>query len=158
MQVVSNYAKHSTIRKTVQRTHEGLRVYLELTQDIIVLGLCLMLFVGMLIKLAHLASLMWQGTDFSALIGDVLFVLVLIELFRLLLIYLEEHRISVSTMVEVGIVSTLREIILKGPMEADWRQLLVLCVFILTLGAVLRYSGIQATMRGDDGERGDLGP
>lgn len=54
MQVVSNYAKHSTIRKTAQRTHEGLRVYLELTQDIIVLGLCLMLFVGMLIKLAHL--------------------------------------------------------------------------------------------------------
>ena len=158
MQVVSNYAKHSTIPKTVQRTHEGLRTYLEFTQDIIVLGLCLMLFVGMLIKLVHLGTLMWQGTDFSALIGDVLFVLVLIELFRLLLIYLEEHRISVSTMVEVGIVSTLREIILKGPMEADWRQLLVLCVFILTLGAVLRYSGIQATMRGDDGERGELGP
>jgi uncharacterized membrane protein (DUF373 family) len=99
----------------------------------------------MLIKLVHLGNLMLHGTDFSEVIGDILFVLVLVELFRLLLIYLEEHRISVSTMVEVGIVSTLREIILKGPMEADWKQLLVLCAFILTLGAVLRYSGIQGT-------------
>jgi uncharacterized membrane protein (DUF373 family) len=132
-------------RTSVQRTNDRLRRYLELTQDIIVLGLCAMLFVAMLIKLFQLGNLMLHGTDFSALVGDVLFILVLIELFRLLLIYLEEHRFSVSTMVEVGIVSTLREIILKGPMEADWRQLLVLCVFILSLGAVLRFSGIQAS-------------
>ena len=111
------------------------------------LGLCAMLFVAMLIKLFQLGNLMLHGTDFSALVGDVLFILVLIELFRLLVIYLEEHRFSVSTMVEVGIVSTLREIILKGPMEADWRQLLVLCAFILSLGAVLRFSGIHATQR-----------
>jgi uncharacterized membrane protein (DUF373 family) len=157
MQTVSTQAGHSTRHNAVQRTHEGLRRYLELTQDIIVLGLCAMLFIAMLIKLVHLGSLMLQGTDFSALVGDVLFILVLIELFRLLLIYLEEHRFSVSTMVEVGIVSTLREIILKGPMEADWRQLLVLCAFILTLGAVLRYSGIQATQRSDHGAQGDPG-
>jgi uncharacterized membrane protein (DUF373 family) len=129
----------------VQHAHEVLRKYLELTQDIIVLGLCAVLFAAMLIKLAHLVGLMIGGTDFSALIGDILFILVLIELFRLLLIYLEEHRISVSTMVEVGIVSTLREIILKGPLEADWRQLLVLCAFILTLAVVLRYAGIRVT-------------
>ena len=127
----------------VQRTHARLRRHLELTQDIIVLGLCAILFAAMLIKLIHLGKLMMGGTDFSAVVGDILFILVLVELFRLLLIYLEEHRVSVSTMVEVGIVSTLREIILKGPMEADWRQLLVLCVFILTLGLVLRFSGIQ---------------
>jgi uncharacterized membrane protein (DUF373 family) len=130
--------------KNVHRTHDWLRKYLELTQDIIVLGLCAVLFAAMMIKLIHLGQLMLNGTDFSMVIGDVLFILVLVELFRLLLIYLEEHRVSVATMVEVGIVSTLREIILKGPMDADWRQLLVLCVFIFTLGIVLRYSGIQA--------------
>jgi uncharacterized membrane protein (DUF373 family) len=126
-----------------QRTHERLRRYLEMTQDIIVLGLCIVLFAAMLIKLIHLGNLMLEGTDFSAVIGDILFILVLVELFRLLLIYLEEHRVSVATMVEVGIVSTLREIILKGPMETDWRQLLVLCLFILTLGIVLRYADIR---------------
>ena len=52
--------------------------------------------------------------------ADVLFILVLLELFRLLVIYLEGHRVSVSTMVEVGIVSTLREVIAKGALHIEW--------------------------------------
>ncbi|HYR77591.1 MAG TPA: phosphate-starvation-inducible PsiE family protein [Pyrinomonadaceae bacterium] len=120
-----------------------LRKYLEFVQDIIVLGLCMALFIAMLIKLFHLGRSMLAGTDFSVVIADILFILVLIELFRLLVIYLEEHRVSVSTMVEVGIVATLREVLLKGAMQADWRQMLVLCAFIMTLGVVLRYAGVR---------------
>jgi uncharacterized membrane protein (DUF373 family) len=125
--------------------HAVTRRYLDLTQDVIVLGLCAMLFIAMGIKLVHLGERMMQGTDFSLVIGDILFLLVLLELFRLLVIYLEEHRVSVSTMVEVGIVSTLREVILRGALHVDWRQLLVICGFILTLGVVLRYAGIRST-------------
>ena len=98
---------------------------------------------AMLIKLFHLGRSMLAGTDFSVVIADILFILVLIELFRLLLIYLEEHRVSVSTMVEVGIVATLREVLLKGAMQVDWRQMLALCAFIVTLGVVLRYAGVR---------------
>jgi uncharacterized membrane protein (DUF373 family) len=96
------------------------------------------------IKLFHLGQLMTTGTDFSLVMADMLFVLVLLELFRLLLIYLEEHRVSVATMVEVGIVSTLREVIVKGALHIEWPALLVLSVFILVLGAVLRHSGIRS--------------
>ena len=46
-------------------------------------------------------------------------------------------------MVEVGIVSTLREVILRGALHIEWQMLLVLCAFLLTLGLVLRYSGIR---------------
>jgi uncharacterized membrane protein (DUF373 family) len=77
-------------------------------------------------------------------VGDILFLLVLLELFRLLLIYLEEHRVSVSTMVEVGIVSTLREVILRGALHIEWQQLIVISVFLITLALVLRYSGIRS--------------
>jgi uncharacterized membrane protein (DUF373 family) len=132
----------------VQHTHATLRKYLELTQDVIVLGLCALIFAAMGIKLFHLVRLMIGGTDFSLVVGDILFVLVLLELFRLLLIYLEEHRVSVGTMVEVGIVSTLREVILRGALHVEWPQLLVGCAFILTLVVVLRYSGIRSKGRG----------
>ena len=94
----------------VQQTHPGPRKYLELIQDGIVFCLCAMLLVTMGIKLFHLSQLLIQGTDFSLVVGDILFILVLVELFRLLLIYLEEHRVSVATIVEVGIVATLREV------------------------------------------------
>jgi uncharacterized membrane protein (DUF373 family) len=128
---------------SIQDAHVAARKYLELIQDLIVLGLCAMLFAAMGIKLFHLGQRMLTGTDFSLVIGDILFLLVLLELFRLLLIYLEEHRVSVPTMVEVGIVSTLREVILRGALHVEWQQLLVVCAFILTLGTVLRYSGIR---------------
>lgn len=128
---------------TYQHVQDASRRYLEVIQDIIVLGLCLLVFAAMGIKLFDLARRLFQGTDFSLVIGDILFLLVLLELFRLLLIYLEEHRVSVSTMVEVGIVSTLREVILRGALHVDWQQLLVVCVFIITLGLVLRYAGVR---------------
>jgi uncharacterized membrane protein (DUF373 family) len=136
-----DYRAEGEIRRNSNRM---LRRYLEFIQDIIVLGVCAALFIAMAIKLVHLGRSLWGGTDFSAVIADILFILVLIEVFRLLIIYLEEHRISVDTMVEVGIVATLREVILKGAMQVDWRQMLVLCAFLLTLGVVLRYSGVRS--------------
>jgi uncharacterized membrane protein (DUF373 family) len=129
-----------------------LRKYLELVQDVIVLGLCAALFIAMVVKLFHLAKSLLSGTDFSAVIADILFILVLIELFRLLIIYLEEHRISVATMVEVGIVATLREVILTGAMQVEWRQMLVLSAFLLTLAVVLRYSGVR-NIDADDADK-----
>jgi uncharacterized membrane protein (DUF373 family) len=128
---------------SVNSGNATLRKYLEKVQDVIVLGLCGALFLAMLIKLFHLGRGLLGGTDFSAVIADILFILVLIELFRLLIIYLEEHRISVATMVEVGIVATLREVILRGAMQIEWRQMLVLCAFLLTLGVILRYAGVR---------------
>ena len=135
--------KQRAPRPVIYSRNPRLRKYLEFVQDIIVLGLCAALFVAMLVKLFHLGQSLLGGTDFSVVIADILFILVLIELFRLLVIYLEEHRISVGTMVEVGIVATLREVILKGAMQVDWRQMLVICAFILTLGVVLRYAGVR---------------
>jgi len=139
----------------IQTTHPTIRKYLEVTQDAIVLGLCLMLFVAMGIKLFHLGQSMLRGTDFALVVGDILFILVLLEVFRLLLIYLEEHRVSVETMVEVGIVSTLREVILRGALHIDWPQLLVVCAFIFTLAVVLRYSGIRSHARSRDSVQGE---
>lgn len=131
---------------TVQLTHTVARKYLELIQDVIILCLCVILFTVMAMTLVHLCRLTIAGADFSLVVGDILFILVLLELVRLLLIYLEEHRISVATMVEVGIVSTLREVILRGALEVPWPQLLVVCAFMITLSVVLRYSGIRPNL------------
>jgi uncharacterized membrane protein (DUF373 family) len=127
----------------VQPTHPTPRKYLELIQDVIVFGLCALLFVAMGTKLFHLSHLLMRGTDFALVVGDILFILVLLELFRLLLLYLEEHHVSVATMVEVGMVSTVREVIVRGALHIEWQQLLVVCAFMLALGIVLRYAGIR---------------
>jgi uncharacterized membrane protein (DUF373 family) len=103
----------------VVRRHPVQRKYLEFTQDLIVFGLCLLLFITMGIKLIDLARALVGGTDFSRVIGEILFILVL-----------------------------LREVILRGALHIDWPQLLVVCAFILTLAAVLRFSGIRLHPKG----------
>jgi uncharacterized membrane protein (DUF373 family) len=135
---------HHAEASTLSNRRHAVRLVLDLVQDIIVLGLCAALFVAMVIKLVHLGQSLMRGTDFSQVLADILFILVLIELFRLLLIYLEEHRVAVATMVEVGIVASIREVLLIGALQVAWRQMLVLCAFILTLALVLRYAGVRA--------------
>lgn len=133
----------------LQRHRHAVRSVLDSIQDVIVLGLCVALFVAMVIKLVHLGRSLTSGTDFSPVVADIMFILVLMELFRLLLIYLEEHRVSVSTMVEVGIVAALYEVLLRGALAVHWLQMLVLCAFILTLGLVLRYAGVRTFQAGE---------
>ena len=141
----SAFGAAPTKDQSVQHNHPIPRRYLELAQDAIGFCLCAMLLVTMGLKLVDLVRLLIRGTDFSLVVGDILFILVLVELFRLLLIYLEEHRISVATMVEVGIVATLREVILIGALHIEWQQLLVVCAFILALVIVLRHAGIRSS-------------
>jgi len=64
-------------------------------------------------------------------------VLILVELFRLLIIYLQERRVSIGVAVEVSIVSVLREIIVKGILDIPWSQVLATCSFLLVLSVLL---------------------
>jgi uncharacterized membrane protein (DUF373 family) len=56
--------------------------------------------------------------------------LILVELFRLLIIYLQEHRVSIGVAVEVSIVSVLREIIVKA--EVTPYKCIVLLLKLIT--------------------------
>jgi uncharacterized membrane protein (DUF373 family) len=58
----------------VQNTSPTARKYLELTQDVIVVGLCVMLFFAMGVKLLHLGQSMVAGRDFSLFVADILFI------------------------------------------------------------------------------------
>jgi uncharacterized membrane protein (DUF373 family) len=120
------------------------RRFLEPIQDILVLGIGLALFGLMVRTLARLvAELFAPVLDFRVVIGEVLFMLVMVEVVRLIIIYLEEHRIAVDFMVELGIVSTLREIVLRGVAELDWKQVAALTAFLLGLGALLRFGSLR---------------
>jgi uncharacterized membrane protein (DUF373 family) len=136
--------------------HRVSRRFLEPAQDLLVLGLGLALFGLMARTLAGLVREILEPTiDFRPVIAEVLFMLVMVELVRLLVIYLQEHRVAVDFMVELGMVATLREIVLHGVVELRWEQIVALSVFLLTLGAILRFGdlrcGDSADVRKDEG-------
>lgn len=117
-------------------SHRVIRL-LETVQDFIVICLCIGLFSFMVLQLREMVLSLLPPLEFQPVTSDILFLLILVELFRLLIIYLQEHRVSIGVAVEVSIVSVLREVIVRGVLETPWVQVLVACVFLLVLGALL---------------------
>ena len=87
---------------------------LETVQDLIVISLCIGLFCFMVLELREMFFSLLPPLNFKHVTADILFLLVLVELFRLLIIYLQEQRVSIGVAVEVCIVSVLREVIVRG--------------------------------------------
>ncbi|MGB7441171.1 MAG: phosphate-starvation-inducible PsiE family protein [Coleofasciculaceae cyanobacterium] len=110
---------------------------LETVQDLIVISICIGLFSFMVMQLREMALSLLPPLDLQMVTSDILFLLILVEMFRLLIIYLQEHRVSIGVAVEVSIVSVLREIIVRGILETPWTQVLATCSFLLVLGALL---------------------
>lgn len=111
---------------------------LEAVQDLIAVSLCLGLFCVMVLQIRSIfSSLLTSKPQFHAITSDILFILILVELFRLMIIYLQEQRVSIGVSVEVAIVSVLREVIVSGVLETDWRQMLAVCLFLATAALLL---------------------
>jgi uncharacterized membrane protein (DUF373 family) len=128
--------------------HRVARRFLEPAQDILVVAIGFALFGLMVRTLLRLVHELFAATlDFRVVIAEVLFMLVMVEVVRLLIIYLEEHRVAVDFMVELGIVATLREIVLRGVIELHWDQILALSTFLVALGALLRFGDLRERAR-----------
>ena len=61
---------------------------LETVQDLFVISLCIALFALMAIQLREMFFELLPPLDFPGVTSDILFLLILVELFRLLIIYL----------------------------------------------------------------------
>ncbi len=111
--------------------------FLEAVQDLIAICLCLGLFGVMVLQLKRTFSSLLSTSEFHEVTADILFILILVELFRLLIIYLQEQRVSIGVAVEIAIVSVLREVIVRGVLETDWQQILAVCLFLMTMALLM---------------------
>ncbi len=116
---------------------EKVVIVLEAVQDFIIISLCIGLFGVMVLQLRAMFLSLLPPLDFQVVTADILFVLILVELFRLLIIYLQEQRVSIAVAIEVAIVSVMREVIVKGVLEISWTQTLSACAFLLVMGILL---------------------
>jgi uncharacterized membrane protein (DUF373 family) len=120
------------------------RRLLESIQDIIVIGLVIVLFALMVRTLWGIAQdVTAPQLDFRFIISEVLFMLVMVELVRLLVVYLRDHHVAVDFMVELGIVSTLREVVLRGVVELEWQEIIAVALFLVALGLLLRFGDLR---------------
>ncbi len=132
------------------QVHALLRRTLETLQDVIATLLILLLFVLSLQALWRLARTAINGAaPMTELLSEIVFVLILFEVYRMMIYYLHQHRVSVTLMVEVALVSILRELMLKGAYEFEWPRLIALSLILGVLGGLLAMNRWTA-MRQDE--------
>jgi len=132
-------APKDELKASQQNTNLRFRIVntLELVQDAIAISLCIGLFCVMVLQMKEIFLSLLTTLRFHEITADILFILILVELFRLLIIYLQEQRVSIGVSVEVTIVSVLREVIVKGLLEVEWKQVLATCAFLAALALLL---------------------
>ncbi len=113
---------------------------LDNLQDVVVFLCGALLVFKMMLILGDIFLDIRAGVDFKEIAADSLFLLILVELFRLLAVYLKYHRIYVSIAVEVTIVSILREVILIGLVHIDYQLVWAMCGFLVALAVLMLVS------------------
>ncbi|WP_207145051.1 phosphate-starvation-inducible PsiE family protein [Persephonella atlantica] len=98
------------------KIHKKLGDFLEFLEDIIVLILLILLFLLSIYALHDIyIALTKAKVKVYDLIPKFIYLFILIELFRLTIVYLKERRIDTSLIVKTTLIAVLREIIIKAP-------------------------------------------
>jgi len=98
------------------KIHEWLGDVLEFIEDLIVLSLIIFIFIISVFAIVKLGKSLFMGNkDLYKLIAHFIYIFILVELFRLTIIYLKERRLDTSLMVKTTLIAILREIIIKAP-------------------------------------------
>lgn len=113
---------------------------LDNLQDVVVFICAALLVFKMMLILGDVFLDIRAGVDFKTIAADSLFLLILVELFRLLAVYLKYHRIYVGIAVEVTIVSVLREVILIGLIHMDYQLVWAMCGFLFAMAVLMLVS------------------
>jgi uncharacterized membrane protein (DUF373 family) len=130
--------------------HSAFRKYIEIAMDLILLGLVLVVFVFTIETIYLLGKMViYHETDVRHIVSEVLFIFILLEILRILIIYIEFHHISVDIMVELAIVVVLKELILYGIVEIGAIKIAGISLLLVVLGLLLKFGGIRKKV-GDD--------
>ena len=129
--------------------HRALSRYFEWAQDAVAASLALVMLVVMAQGLWTLARLaIVEGRGPSVVLPQIVLLFIFVELFRTLLFYLREHRVSVGLMIEVAIVSILRELLINRPGASIVADVGV-AALLLVLGALMVADRVTAARTTD---------
>jgi uncharacterized membrane protein (DUF373 family) len=119
---------------------------IKYVSNIIIVLLILALVVTILLKLYVLFFVDLFAGDFTSIINDLLLTLILIELFTILYSYLQKHYIKVERVVELGMISIIREMLFKvDTFEAS--KIYAVAVLLVAFGAVFFIEKYYSRMR-----------
>lgn len=110
---------------------------MELLQDVVVVLLSMTLLGMALVFLYRVWTEIVAFGDLQQGLSDIIYVVITIELYRLLVHYLKYHRVALNILVEVGVSAIIQKVILVGVDELTIEQLIGISLMLVALGAIL---------------------
>ncbi|NJF24972.1 phosphate-starvation-inducible PsiE family protein [Thermococcus sp. Bubb.Bath] len=103
--------------------------------DLVVIVLALITMAYVAYMLYDLAAMMFHGLEVEEALHQFLLVIILLELFELLSLYIKEHHVSMRRVAELGVVAIVRKLVITADYNAlGWQTLLGMSVLIFVLG------------------------
>ena len=110
---------------------------MELLQDAVVVLLSVTLFgMGFVFLYRVWREIIALGNLQEGL-SNIIFVVITIELYRLLVHYLRYHKVDLNILVEVGVSVIIQKVVLVGVDEFTMQQLVGISLILVFLGAIL---------------------
>jgi uncharacterized membrane protein (DUF373 family) len=125
------------------RLSESIRKILETIQDLIIIALSIAIFYISLRVLTNIFVDASHGFELQLVISELLYIMILVETYRMLVVYLKEHRVAVSFMAEISLVAVLREVILRGALEIPPITLAIITFFALAMVVVIKLTTLS---------------
>ena len=110
---------------------------MELLQDAVVVLLNVTLFgMGFMFLYRVWRKIIALGNLQEGL-SNIIFVVITIELYRLLVHYLRYHKVDLNILVEVGVSAIIQKVILVGVEAFTMQQMIGISLILATLGSIL---------------------
>jgi uncharacterized membrane protein (DUF373 family) len=119
----------------INSLNKKLLKFLDTAGNVIILGLILALVIYMFYNLYNIFFLEFFKGEFSNIIDELILTLILMEVFTILYTYLVKHHISVERVVELGIISIVREMLFKTH-EFEASKIYSISVLLVAFGLI----------------------
>ncbi len=127
------------LKKLVEphQIHAKLGDTFEFIGDLFIVFLIILLFyLGFLALIDIGQDLIARTTPFEELLAKFIYIFILTELFRLMIIYLRERRVDIPTVIKTTLIAILREVIIKAP-HYKFLDFIGIAFLLLALGILL---------------------
>jgi len=96
------------------------------------------------LTMAYVVYMIWrlvyssiQNFDVESILHQVVLIIIFLEIFEMLAIYIKEHHVSMRNIVELGLLATIRKLIISTDYnQFGWQLLIAVAVLIFVMGWV----------------------
>ncbi|NPA47308.1 MAG: hypothetical protein GXO14_01520 [Thermococci archaeon] len=92
--------------------------------------------------MAYVVYMLWElilssvrSFDVEAVLHQVVLIVIFLEIFEMLMIYIREHHVSMRNIVELGVLAMIRKLIVSTDYnQMEWQKLVAIAVLIFVMG------------------------